>query len=98
MVGVGCGGSAIPDGGGGARDAAAGAAAAAAAAAPNCMERKYLVAACRSCSRSSAVCRLKSNNFVIVSFLQYFGVRLKRCYVEVQPIPLLDITHVSLSS
>jgi len=23
-----------------------------------CMERKYLVAACRSCSRSSAVCRL----------------------------------------
>jgi len=26
---------------------------------PSCMERKYLVAAWRSCSRSSAVCLLK---------------------------------------
>ena len=29
---------------------------------PICMERKYLVAACRSCSRSSAVCLLKQLN------------------------------------
>ncbi len=28
---------------------------------PSCMERKYLVAACLSCSLSSAVCRLESN-------------------------------------
>ena len=26
---------------------------------PSCMDRKYLVAACRSCSLSSAVCRLE---------------------------------------
>ena len=26
---------------------------------PNCMDKKYLVAACLSCSLSSAVCRLK---------------------------------------
>ena len=31
---------------------------------PNCMDKKYFVAACRSCSLSSAVCRLwkKSSN------------------------------------
>ena len=28
---------------------------------PNCIDKKYLVAACRSCSRSSAVCLLKKN-------------------------------------
>ena len=26
---------------------------------PNCIDRKYFVAACRSCSLSSAVCRLE---------------------------------------
>jgi hypothetical protein len=28
---------------------------------PSCIDKKYFVAACRSCSRSSAVCRLKTN-------------------------------------
>ena len=31
---------------------------------PNCIDRKYLVAACLSCSRSSAVCRLKNKLFL----------------------------------
>ena len=30
---------------------------------PNCIDKKYLVAACLSCSRSSAVCLLKHNQF-----------------------------------
>ncbi len=60
-------------GGGGPTEAAAAAAATAAAATPacgdgrepSCMDRKYLVAACRSCSRSSAVWRLKKKNIII---------------------------------
>jgi hypothetical protein len=38
-----------------------------------CMERKYLVAACRSCSRSSAVCLLHNTRTIgeqiIVNFI-----------------------------
>ena len=34
-----------------------------------CMERKYLVAACLSCSLSSAVWRLKIDNFILLNFL-----------------------------
>ena len=37
---------------------------------PSCMERKYLVAATLSCSRSSAVCRLKSvDNIRVISIV-----------------------------
>ena len=32
-----------------------------------CMERKYLVAACRSCSRSSAVCRLNNKIYLLTN-------------------------------
>ena len=32
-----------------------------------CMDKKYLAAACLSCSRSSAVCRLSQNIFIIQS-------------------------------
>ena len=35
----------------------------------SCMERKYLVAACLSCSRSSAVCLLKSSKFRYIPFI-----------------------------
>ena len=46
----------------------------------NCMERKYLVAACLSCSRSSAVCRLimkKIRFILIVSIIQNYVLILK---------------------
>ena len=40
---------------------------------PNCIDKKYFVAACLSCSLSSAVCRLKSKQmlFYYVSNILY---------------------------
>ena len=39
----------------------------------SCMERKYFVAACLSCSRSSAVCLLKIEDFFIIDFKIFFS-------------------------
>ena len=47
---------------------------------PSCMERKYLVAATLSCSRSSAVCRLKSvENIRFTLHIYCYSSLLKEC-------------------
>ena len=48
---------------------------------PSCMERKYLVAATLSCSRSSAVCRLKSvDNIWFLALGECLSYCIDLCY------------------
>ena len=65
---------------------------------PNCIDRKYLVAACLSCSRSSAVCRLKNKLFLrFCLFQSFFRFSFCVCFFdEVTKIQKYYVIFVSI--